>query len=262
MTIAVLRAPPGLTHAFLPNGLRVGVGPAGLISCSADYVTALVNGGFAIPMPDFADEFAGADWTIPSVATVGMRYFRKNQGAGDATFVADAAGGQIQVSLTSASAKQEGAIYFGDQRQFDLTKGVFLEARVKLGTLPTSGSKFFLGLFGDYADGPDSITYSLNFAANGDGAILCEKDDNATDQSVASTVVATTAEWHILQIDALNPADIKFYIDGIRVLSTTTFNYAATGANAILQPYVGIYKASGTSVGTVQVDYLKVYAGR
>lgn len=262
MALSVLRAPPGLTHAFLPTGVRRTLGPSGLVVIDSQYASALINGGFQIPMPEFADDFVGADYTIPSVATVGMRYIRKNQGAGDLMFVSDVAGGAVAVSLTSASAKQEGALFLGDQRTFDLSKGVVFEARIKLATLPTSGSKFFAGLIGDYADGPDAITYSAFIAANGSGALLAETDDNVTDNSVATGVTATTAEWHDIMINAIDKNNIEFYVDGVQVATSTTFAFTAVGANAILQPYIGIYKASGTSVGTVQVDWVRVYSGR
>lgn len=262
MSLAVLRAPSGITHAVLPDGTKQTVGPAGILCINSIYASALINGGFQIPIPDWGDDFVGTDYTIPSVPTVGMRYTRKNQGAGDLVAVADVAGGVISALLTSASAKQEGALYMSDQRTVSLEKGAVFEARVRTSVLPTSGSKMFIGLCGDYADGPDSITQSLWFALSGDGSVLCEIDDGTTDQSVDSTIDFGTAEWHDLVIDATNKANVKFYIDGVQVASGTRFNYAANGANATLQPYIGVYKASGTSVGTLQIDWARVYSGR
>lgn len=262
MSLAVLRAPPGITHAVLPDGTKQTVGPAGILCISAVYASALINGGFQIPLPDWADDFVGIEYTIPSIPTVGMRYTRKNQGAGDLMVVGDTTGGVLAASLTSGSAKQEGALFMSDQRTVNLEKGAVFEARVRTSVLPTSGSKMFIGLCGDYADGPDSITQSLWFALNGDGSVLCEIDDGTTDQSVDSGIDFGTAEWHDLVIDATDKSNVKFYIDGVRVLSTTTFNFAALGANATLQPYIGVYKASGTSVGTLQVDWARFYSGR
>ncbi|NIO43781.1 MAG: hypothetical protein GTO41_28665, partial [Burkholderiales bacterium] len=112
------------------------------------------------------------------------------------------------------------------------------------------------------ADGYDAITYSAFFTADGSGAIICEVDDNATDSSAASGVTATAAQTKIYRIDFTDVTDVRFYIDGAHVATGTTFPYAATGANAILQPLVGCYKASGAGVGTVQCDYQKIWSQR
>ena len=34
-------------------------------------------------------------------------------------------------------------------------------------------------------------------------------------------------------------------------------NFAATGALAVLQPYLGCYKPSGTGVATLTIDYVR-----
>ena len=81
-------------------------------------------------------------------------------------------------------------------------------------------------------------------------------------KSADSGVVAGTTTWRIYRIDCTDVTSIKFYIDGNQVAATTTFAYEATGADAILQPAVGLYKASGTGVGTVQVDYIRAWQNR
>ena len=73
--------------------------------------------------------------------------------------------------------------------------------------------------------------------------------------------VAST-DWHLYRIDCTDIAAVRFYIDGVHVATGTTFAYAAIGADAILQPYVAAYKASGTGVGTVQADNVRIWSNR
>jgi hypothetical protein len=42
----------------------------------------------------------------------------------------------------------------------------------------------------------------------------------------------------------------------------TLFAFTGSGANAQVQPYVAAYKAAGTGVGTVDVDFAKVWQYR
>jgi hypothetical protein len=176
--------------------------------------------------------------------------------------VADAANGLVQCALTADDQKQDAGLYMDDQRNFSLEQGLIFEARLKVSVLPTAAAEAIWGLVGDWADGPDAITYSAFFTADGSGAINCEVDDNATDQAAASGVTVLATEWHTYRIDFTSVTDIRFYIDGVHVATATTFAYAATAANAILQPYLGLYKASGVGVGTIQVDYVRLWQER
>lgn len=214
----------------------------------------------------FYDDFLGADTVIPAAASAesGCKWVKKIVGAAPPTVakVADAAGGVVACTLTSASQKQNADLLMDDQREFDVSKGLVFEARVKVAVLPTLVAEAVWGLAGDWADGPDAITYSAFFTADGSGAIVCEVDDNATDQSAASGVTVLATDWKTYRIEFLDVTDVRFYIDGAHVATGTTFAYAATGANAILQPYLACYKASGAGVGTLQVDYVRIWQNR
>ncbi len=214
----------------------------------------------------FADDFICASAAIPAGGseTAGMPWATKIVGAAPPTvaYGADAGNGTVVCSLTSANQKQDAGLYMGDQRNFVLTQGLIFEARVKVSTLPTLDSEIVWGLSGDWADGPDAITYSVWFTADGSGEVFCESDDNATDNSVTSGVTLTNSDWAVCKIDATNVSDIKFYINGTRVASGTTFAYAATGANATLQPYLGCYKATNAGVGVLTVDYVRIWQKR
>jgi hypothetical protein len=80
--------------------------------------------------------------------------------------------------------------------------------------------------------------------------------------SLSSAVTMLAAAYHLFRIDATIVTDVAFYIDGIRVNAVGSISFAATGANAILQPYASVYKASGTGVGTLSLDTMTVATDR
>ena len=215
----------------------------------------------------FYEDFLGAFTAIPDGGSEesGCNWSTKIVGAAPPTVagVADAANGVIQCALTSDSQKQDACLYMGDQRGFDVSKGLIFEARVCVTVTPTLVAEAYWGLFDDWTDGlVDSATYMACFCCDGSTSVYCESDDDATDESADSGVVAGTTTWRVYRIDFSDVTDVQFFIDGNRVASSTTFAYAAIGANAILQPAVGLYKASGAGVGTVQVDYIKIWQNR
>lgn len=214
----------------------------------------------------FMDDFNGADLVIPAAGSEesGCPWAKVIVGAAPPTVakVADAASGVVACTLTSDSQAQTAALDMGDQRNFSVEQGLIFECRAKLSVLPTLVAEIQFGLAGDNGV-PDSIAQSLFFDADGSGAIKCATDDGTTDSGpIASGVTVLATEWHIYRIECLDVTDIRFYIDGVHVATGTTFAFAATGANAILQPWIGAYKASGAGVGTIQVDYIKCWQNR
>jgi hypothetical protein len=214
----------------------------------------------------FYDDFIGADTVIPAGGSEesGCKWSKKIVGVAPPTVAvkADTINGVVECALTVDSQKQDAGLYMGDQRQFSVAQGCVFETRVKISVLPTLLAEAVWGLIGDWADGPDAITYSAFFTADGSGEVFCEADDNATDSSVTSGVTATAAQWKVYRIDFRDVTDVKFFIDGSRVGSGTTIPYAATGANATLQPYFGLYKASGAGLGKIEVDFVRIWQKR
>ena len=211
----------------------------------------------------FYDDFMGAYTVIPAAAAAesGCNWIKTVVGTGTVAALANTAQGVVECDAPVAAAEQEAILYMDDDRRFLITQGVVFEARVKLSVLPTTDTEMVWGLAGDYSKGPDTVTFSIWFSADGSGEIFCEKDDDNTDQSVTSGVTVTNAQWKVYRIDCRDVTSIKFYINGVRVATGTTFPYIATGADATLQPYIGAYKLlNGT--GTLLVDYVRIWGNR
>lgn len=213
-----------------------------------------------------SDDFLNPSTVVPDSGSLesGVLWAKKIVGAAPPTVagVANDTNGTVACTLTSASQKQDAALYAGDQLCFSVLQGLVFEARVKLSVLPTGVGQASIGVVGAWADGHDAITYSAFFTARASGLLYCDTDDNVTDNDVTSGVTLTTADWAILRIDCVDPLDIKFYINGARVAAATTFGWTASAANSKVQPFVAMYKASGTGVGTLTVDYVRVWQNR
>lgn len=210
-----------------------------------------------------SDDFLGGNvaFTADSSEVVTFWAKRTVSGAGSPATVAkyaDGTNGYVSCALTSAEEVQEAALYFDDQRTFAIGQGLVFEARVRLAVLPTATSEIFVGFWGDTASGGSN--YRVNFHWTASGLIYCEMDDNSTDSDVTSGVTVVANQWVILTIDATDDDDVKFYINGNRVCSSTTFDYAAATTN--VQPYMGCYKPANAGLGTLNVDYVRIFSNR
>ena len=216
----------------------------------------------------FYDDFLGAGFAaaLPTSATAGNPWVAKTIQTGGTPTVAGLAngvGGQITVALDATSEAQTALLYFADQLNFDVTKGLVFETRVKLSVLPSvAAARAVFGLQAAYNAAPDSVGFYLEFGATGSGAINVRNQDGTTQASTASGVTVLATEWHIYRIDTTDVTNIRFYIDGTDVTPATAVPFVATGASAVLQPVVQVYKASGTGVASAVVDYVKVWTNR
>ncbi len=105
-----------------------------------------------------------------------------------------------------------------------------------------------------HATDADLITESVFFHLDGASLnIMAESDDGTTEvTTVDTTVDAVDDTFAEFWIDARNLADIKLYIDGVRVLSGSTFKLdAATGP---IKALVHIEKTSNDTLADVRVD--------
>jgi hypothetical protein len=212
------------------------------------------------------EDFLNPSLVVPAAGSLesGVLWASKIIGAAPPTVagVANDLNGTVACTLTSASQKQDAEIYAGDQLCWSMLQGLQFEARVKLSVLPTGVGQATIGVAGAWADGHDAITYSAFFTARASGLLLCDTDDNVTDNDVTSGITLTTADWAILRIDASDPLNIMFFVNGARVAAATTFGWAASAGNSKVQPFLGMYKASGAGVGTLTVDYVRLSQNR
>lgn len=170
--------------------------------------------------------------------------------------------GVLSLNLTADDQKQEALVHANDYENFNLDKGVIFEGRLAVHTTPTAVAEGYLGFANAYVEGPiatDGPTVHALFTFDGALTPTIDSDDTSNDNSAVATGVTEVLDtYSIFRIDASVIANVKFYIDGVRVASSTTFNMS-TGANVVVQPYFGLHKESGVGVGSLYVDYIKMW---
>lgn len=211
----------------------------------------------------FHDDFdTGTTFPATGSRANGNPWVKKITGAAPPTFdyVADGSGGLVQATLTATSEAQDATGYWDDSRNMDLDRAVIFQAYARLTVLPTGLAIGHLGLASDYAAGFIGTTYNAGFTLGLAGAVSANMDDNVTPLAVSTGVTMVVNTWYSFRVEALSKSAIRYYINGVAVATTTTFNYGGSaGANSVLQPFIGIGKASGTGVGTLQVDSVDVW---
>lgn len=113
---------------------------------------------------------------------------------------------------------------------------------------------------GTHATDADSITESLFIHLDGNDLNLdAESDDGTTEVAATDTTVdAVEGTYFDFAFDCRDLSDIKIYINGVRVLSTSTFKLdAATGPLCLL---VHLEKTSDDTPGEVRVEKLALRA--
>lgn len=185
--------------------------------------------------------------------------------AGNTTpvLVADAPNGVVSLPLDATNEVQLAGLTWGDQRTLILNQGLNIEFRFRLSVLPTGSVVVCLGLCGDHNAAANTVAESIWFRADGNGVLTVETDDTVNETSqVATGITLTTADWCVARIDCTDIAAVKFFINGNRVASGTTFNMSQVPTLA-LQPVVRIGKeGAATTVGTIQLDKVLAWQNR
>ncbi len=162
--------------------------------------------------------------------------------------------GEIKVTITNDSNAQYCVLYQGDDMIYDIDNIHQVAFVAKVSGFDAVSTLVF-GMASDLAAAPDDITTHAWFRMEGTAsttAVVVESDDGTTDKNDVSTGQTLSSTHKRFEIDFSDKASVKFYIDGNRVASSTTFDMsAATGS---LQPYVHVAKASGTGVPSITID--------
>lgn len=175
-------------------------------------------------------------------------------------------GGAQSIELTATNEAQ--CIDLLSVDRFAVGANPIVEAEIRI---PANGSgaavDFNIGIAnGTSTTDADAITESVFFHIDGGALdIYAESDDGttevaATDTTVNATEGSAVANRLHLMIDARDITSVKLYIDGVRVLSGTTFVLtAATGPLGLL---AHLEKTSGTTTGRVVIDRFTARLGK
>jgi hypothetical protein len=149
---------------------------------------------------------------------------------------------------------------------------LIFETRLAVTAAAASTGEIGFGVMND-SYGADSMRFLLAdevakyaffgfYTTLGAGLIpVIRTDDGTKDSTIISSGIAaiTLADYHVYRIDFTSLADVKFYIDGVGVATTTTFAMD-TAASLTVQPWLMVYKHDGDGGrGSIKIDYVKIW---
>jgi len=210
------------------------------------------------------DDFNGAVATFPTSADPATPWLvADTSSAGSPVYTKGTS--EATLTLAATSEVENVCLSFGDALDIDIDDIQRVEMRVKISaSTMTSGSILAFGLGSARNDTLDSVTANAWFrmeGANSTTLVYCESDDGVNDNDDKSSGVTLGTTFKEFVIDFTGgKSNVKFFIDGQRVASTTTFDMSNYSAG--LQPIVQIQKAANTNANGVVVDYVKIVAKR
>ena len=199
------------------------------------------------------------DWNILKVAAAGTPLVE---------IVANSVNGEFQLTLDGQNEAQDVVLYQPASKTFDVSHGLIFEAGINMAVVPGTSVCAVAGMSGPHNLDKDTTANAAWFRWDAASmAIKCETDDTTAgheNDDVATGVNAVAGTYNIYRIDFTNLSNVKFFIDGVRVCTSTTFNMSTlTGATAQMQPYFSIDKpVPETDLGSMMIDYVKILSNR
>lgn len=212
----------------------------------------------------FRDDFSGAVATLPTSADPATAWLVDDtSSAGSPVYTKGTSVATLTLAATSEI--ENVCLHFNDALDFDIDLIQRIEMRVKLGASTfTSGSILCFGVGSARNDTADSVDANAWFrmeGANSTTAVYVETDDGVRDNNDVSTGLTLGTTYREFVIDFTGgKSNVKFYIDGIRVAASTTFDMS--GYSSGLQPIIQLQKAANTNVDSVAIDYVAVTCKR
>ena len=178
--------------------------------------------------------------------------------------VADSSGGQFLLHLAANDEAEDVVLYQPGNKTFDVGNGLIFEARINMAVAPGVGVRGVAGMCGVHDLDKDTLANSAWFKWDASLATLCESDDTTNNNdAVATGLTAVAGTYNIYRIDFTTLANVKFFIDGVRVASGTTFNMSnLTAGEQQMQPYFSLDKGGGVGLGDMNIDYVKILSNR
>lgn len=211
----------------------------------------------------FYDDFNGTVATFPTSADPATAWLVDDTSANGApTYTKGTSVATLKLANTNE--EQNVCLHFNDALDFDIDDIQRVEIRCRLDAVLTTGTEVVWGVGSARNDTTDSVACNAWFkmvGANSTTLVYVETDDGVVDDDDNSTgeTLGTTFKRFVIDFNG-GKSDVKFYIDGKRVLPTTTFSLA--GYSAGLQPLIQIQKAANTNVNGIVIDYVKVTCHR
>ena len=208
----------------------------------------------------YEDDFIGTVATFPTSADPATPWLVDDtSSAGTPTYTT---GTSVAVlTLASTEEVENVCLHHGDALSFDIDLIQSIEFAAKTVATLDSATTIVMGVGSARADDPDTVAANAFFKLAGSNAIVCESDDGTNDNDDKATGLSLVATYRRFLIDFTGgKSNVKFYIDGQRVASSTTFDMSNYSAG--LQPIFQIQKTSDTNTDSLTIDYVRVTCKR
>ena len=209
----------------------------------------------------YEEDFLGP-MTLTASPTNGDRWdIADTSSAGTPTYTVGGINGEATLAFDSEAEVQNVCLFQSDVLNWDIDLIQRIEMRVKTTATLDSATSLAFGLASARNDAIDSITAHASFRLIGNNTLVVESDDGTTDKDDIATGATLADTYKKFVIDFTGgKSNVKFYVDGVRVAASTTFDMS--GYTAGLQPYVQIQKTADANTDSVTIDYVKIEGKR
>lgn len=207
---------------------------------------------------DYMEEFDGS-----AALAIGKMTSRTTGTPTAGAQVANSANGEWGMALAATNEAEYNGLDWADELNIPASRGFVMNARITMPALAlTSVQDIVVGVATAYNATLNSQSKYVRFRMSGSNVLLLEGKDgtttnNATAPSTATTLTAAAVAY--LTIDATDIGRIKFF-SGSNMIGTLA--QSAFAVTDLLQPVIGVRKASGTGVPQLNVDFLRVSYAR
>lgn len=167
-------------------------------------------------------------------------------------------GGSVQLAFDAVAEVAQAAIY--SERTVPIASNPIFECRLAIFDVGDNAAlDIDVGLASSsHASNFETITDFVSFHWDGaDLSIWAQSDDGTTDVAPVDTTLNAVDDTFLeLWIDGRDPTSLKLYVNGVRVLSGTTFSWAA--ATGPVKAICLIEKTSDDTLADVRIEDMRV----
>lgn len=208
---------------------------------------------------DFIDDYPASGTALP----LGSSPWLKVETLGLGVIESAEANGVLKFVFDNTSEAATAALYM-PALPFDIDQAPIFECRLAIFDIGDDAAlDINFGLASaTHATDFDTIAAFAAFHLDGNNlSVFCQSDDGTIDTDPVDTLIDLVDDTYAtFRIDATDKADVKFYINGARVLAGTTFDISNyTGR---LTPIVHVEKSTDDTTADVRVDRIRCTAGR
>ena len=217
---------------------------------------------------EFKEDFFGAGTALAADGYLnGMRFEMTTNST--LAYVNGAPSGAVSMAQTSANEAQNACLYIADAGtstlNMDLRDRLYFECRLKMNQATLDATSIFrVGVGSARADNTDNVAISAYFGLTGANTSIGVECDDATNETAVTNSGRTLGTtYKVLAIDMQNTSDIRFLVDGERVLPNTTFTIGSFNTSTpCVCPQFQIQKTASTAADGVTIDYVYVSGRR